>query len=201
MTRAEDLAVAIGLHVDALGFVFVPKSPRYVDPASAGTMRKMLPPTIKVVALFQDADARAVQAAIRVAQPDVLQFHGAETESFCAGFGLPYLKAVSMHQPRELAPLVQRYASAAALLLDSHPAGELGGTGKVFDWGAVPPVNKPLVLAGGLTPANVAAAIRALRPCAVDVSSGIERAPGVKDSEKMRAFAGAVRRIDQELSP
>ncbi len=197
MTRAEDLAFAAGLGVDAVGFVLVPKSPRYLSPERAAELRCALPPFVATVALFQNADALFVHRALAELQPDLLQFHGEEPEEFCAGFGMPYLKAVSMHAPQDLTRLAAQFPSAAALLLDSHPAGELGGTGRRFDWSATGASPKPIVLAGGLTADNVADALRKLRPYAVDVSSGIESAPGLKDSAKMRAFVEAVRKAEQ----
>jgi len=195
MTRVEDVDAAQKLGVDAIGIVLVPKSPRYLEPRAAAQLRSST--QLAVVALFQDADASFVRRAIDEVRPDVLQFHGEESEPFCASFGLPYLKAVSMHAQQDLAKLREVFASAAGLLLDSHRAGGLGGTGRAFDWGAVAPIDEPFVLAGGLTAANVGEGIARMRPAAVDVSSGIEERPGVKDSAKMRDFVAAVRRTDR----
>ena len=200
MTRAEDAARGVELGVDAIGFVLVEKSPRFVTPAVAASLRGTLPSTISSVALFQDAGERFVRDAIALLRPDLLQFHGAETAAYCSAFGLPYLKAVSMRQPQDLAGVAREHSAACALLLDSHSIGGIGGTGETFDWHAVARTDKRIVLAGGLRPDNVAAAIRELRPYAVDVSSGIEVQPGIKDSEKMRAFVAAVRRADQQIS-
>jgi phosphoribosylanthranilate isomerase len=194
MTRAEDVAAAATLGVDAIGIVLVPKSLRYVTPAAAAQLRAAT--KLTTVALFQNADASFVREAIEQVRPDLLQFHGDETEAFCAAFGLPYVKAVSMQAPRELPRLCDAFASAAALLLDSHPAGGLGGTGHAFDWSAAPAIDKPVILAGGLKAANVGDGIARLHPAAVDVSSGIEAKPGVKDSAKMRDFVEAVRAAD-----
>ena len=200
MTRAEDVAAAVALDADAIGFVLVEKSPRFVTPAVATSLRGTLPSSVSSVALFQDADERFVRDAIALLQPDLLQFHGAETAAYCSAFGLPYLKAVSMRQPGPLAEVAREHSAACALLLDSHSIGGIGGTGETFDWHAVVPVEKRLVLAGGLHAGNVADAILKLRPYAVDVSSGIEVQPGIKDSEKMRAFVASVRRADQQIS-
>lgn len=194
MTRAQDVAHAEQLGVDAIGLVLVPKSPRFIAPSMAAQLRATT--KLTTVVLFQDADAPFVQRAIEQVRPDVLQFHGDESEAFCASFGLPYLKAVSMHAPQDLARLRDTFASAAGLLLDSHVAGGLGGTGHAFDWSAVTPIDKPIVLAGGLTATNVGEGISRVHPAAVDVSSGIEQKPGVKDSAKMRDFVEAVRAAD-----
>ena len=196
ITRAADAALAVELGVDALGFVLVPASPRCIDAAAAATIRRCLPPFAATVALFKDADAAFVQDVIDTLRPDLLQFHGSETPGYCESFAWPYLKAVAMGGDVRLARVAREYASASALLLDSHTASGLGGTGKIFDWSRVTAVKKPLVLAGGLSADNVAAGVRKLRPHAVDVSSGIERKPGIKDASKMRAFVEAVRRAD-----
>lgn len=195
MTRAEDVALAAQLGVDAIGIVLVPKSPRYVAPAAAAHLRAAT--KLTTVALFQNADASFVRRAIDEMHPDLLQFHGDEDERFCAAFGIPYVKAVSMHAPQDLSKLADAFVSAAALLLDSHSAGGLGGTGHAFDWSAVTQVDKPVILAGGLHAANVGAGIARVHPAAVDVSSGIEQKPGVKDSAKMRDFVDAVRAADR----
>ncbi|HUP92478.1 MAG TPA: phosphoribosylanthranilate isomerase [Solimonas sp.] len=196
ITRPADAVAAVALGVDALGFVLVPASARYLDPTRAALIRRKLPPFVTAVALFQNADSGSVQDAIDALRPDLLQFHGEEDAAFCASFGLPYMKAVSMAQAQNLARALRQHRAASALLLDSHAPGALGGSGKTFDWSAVRQATRPLVLAGGLTPANVGAAVRKLRPWAVDVSSGIETRPGIKNSAKMRAFVLAVRAAD-----
>lgn len=200
ITRAEDAAVAIALGVDALGLILVPESPRHITLAAALALRAKLPPFVAAVVLLRNPDEATVRETLRVLKPDLLQFHGEETAAFCASFGWPYLKAVAMQdQPRSLAEIAAEYASAAALLLDGHAVGGQGGLGRAFDWQrASEKVGVPLMLAGGLRPDNVAAAIRAARPYAVDVSSGIEAAPGIKDSGKMRAFVREVQRADHE---
>ncbi|SFF31367.1 phosphoribosylanthranilate isomerase [Fontimonas thermophila] len=194
--RKQDAELAVDLGVDALGFVLVPRSKRYIDPGRAAVIRAGLPPFVTVVALFMDADAGEVQTAIDALRPDVVQFHGREDAAFCASFGLPYIKAVAMSGPTDLSRTARQFRSAQALLLDAHAPGAMGGSGKTFDWSCIKPVGLPLVLAGGLTADNVGRAVRTVRPYAVDVSSGIERRPGVKDPERMRAFVRAVRRAD-----
>jgi phosphoribosylanthranilate isomerase len=200
ITRAQDAELAVALGVDALGFVLVPESPRFIAAEAAAEIRHALPPLVSSVALFRNAEPAFVREVLRLLQPSLAQFHGEEDAAYCESFGLPYLKSVAMAGPQDLPKLAKTYASAAALLLDGHGANQMGGSGQTFDWSRVPTVAKPLVLAGGLKPDNVAAGIAALRPFAVDVSSGIEASPSIKDSEKMRAFARAVQRADQELN-
>lgn len=200
ITRSEDAAVAVALGVDAVGFVLVPKSARYIEPETAAIIRAMLPPLVNVVLLFINAEEDFVKHAVAVLKPDLLQFHGEEPAGYCERFGLPYMKAVAMSDGLSLSQQAARYPSAAALLLDSHTPGGLGGTGHRFDWSKVESVQQPLVMAGGLTADNVGVAIRSVRPYAVDVSSGIELKPGIKSPEKMRAFVQAVRAADQELN-
>lgn len=194
--RARDAELAIEFGVDALGFVLVPESRRYLGPEQAARIRTQLPPFVATVALFQNAAADEVQQAIDVLRPDLLQFHGEENAGYCESFGLPYIKAMAMSAPTgNPARWARAYRSAQALLLDGHAPGEMGGSGKSFVW-QPQLLRKPLILAGGLTPDNVGKAIRTMRPYAVDVSSGIESKPGIKDSAKMRAFVEAVRRAD-----
>lgn len=200
ITRAQDAHDAIRLGVDALGFVLVPQSPRAIVAADAAKIRFDLPPFVSTVALFRNAGAVAVRATIKILQPDLLQFHGDEDVVFCEQFGLPYFKAVAMAKPQDLAAVAARFATAKALLLDSHGPQGMGGSGQTFNWKQVQPVKKPLILAGGLNAENVAEAVRILQPYAVDVSSGIESAPGIKNFEKMRAFVQAVRLADLELT-
>lgn len=197
--RKADAEAAVGLGVDALGFVLVPQSRRYLAPEAAATVRKALPPFVDAVALFMDAPAVEVQRAIDVLRPDLLQFHGREDPMFCASFGLPYLKAIAMGEGRSPGGELRRFRSAAAVLLDAHVPGGMGGRGEPFDWSQAIRTRTPIILAGGLTPQNVGSGIRQLRPYAVDVSSGIELRPGVKDLDKMRAFVRAVRRADGAL--
>ncbi|WP_043113413.1 phosphoribosylanthranilate isomerase [Solimonas soli] len=199
LRRARDVDAAVALGVDAIGLIVVPASPRCVDLELAAKLRSRLPPFVSSVLLFKDPDAGFVQEAIDAVKPDLLQFHGAEQADFCASFGLRYLKAIAMGGKVALRREARRYGDAAGLLLDSHAPGGLGGRGQTFEWKALPKVAMPLVLAGGLNPDNVARGIAALKPYAVDVSSGIERKPGVKDADKMQAFVAAVRRAERKL--
>jgi phosphoribosylanthranilate isomerase len=198
LTRSEDVDAAVGLGVDAVGFVLVPGSRREVDADQASMLRARVAPTVKVVLLFCDADADRVRACVQRLHPDLLQFHGSETAGFCEQFGVPYLFAIPMgDQDADVAVEVQRHPGATAVLLDSHAKGGMGGQGVPFDWSAIPATSiRPLVLAGGLNAGNVAEAVRQVRPYAVDVSTGIESSPGVKDYAKMQAFIEEVRRVD-----
>src|SRR5688572_28399645 len=150
ITRRQDAVAAVDLGVDALGFVQVPHSRRYLPAERAGRIRRGLPPFVSAVALFKDADSAFVQDAIDAQKPDLLQFHGGAEPGYGASFGLPYVKALAMGGPRTLPAAARRYRSATALLLDSHAEGGLGGTGKTFAWKGLGPLPKPVLLAGGL---------------------------------------------------
>jgi phosphoribosylanthranilate isomerase len=197
MTRVEDALLAARLGADAIGLVFTARSKRQVSFDQARAIRQALPPLVSTVALFMDDDAGRVQQVIDTVQPDLLQFHGSERDDWCAQFGLRYLKAIAMGAGVTALPQLRAYPGAAGLLLDGHGLGEAGGSGKAFDWSLMPKdLLQPLMLAGGLTPGNVAEAIRIARPWAVDVASGIESAPGIKDPQKMADFIHAVRWAD-----
>ena len=184
---------------DAIGLVFYPSSPRNVTVEQAQAVIAALPPFVTTVGLFVDADATDVRAIMDEVPLDLLQFHGNEDEAYCHSFGRPYYKAVRMAEGVELSDEAKRYASASALLLDSYQQGIPGGTGHAFDWARIPDgLTKPIILAGGLGPENVEEAIRAVRPYAVDVSSGVEAAKGIKDAEKIIAFMRGVERADGE---
>jgi phosphoribosylanthranilate isomerase len=193
MTRVEDADAAARLGVDAVGLVFHPKSPRYVNVEQARALVAGLPAFVTVTALFLDPSADQVQQVLDNVRVELLQFHGGEPAEFCRGFNKPYIKAVPMGSQADVAEYARRHAGAAALLLDSHAAGQRGGTGVSFDWSSLPRVEgPPLILAGGLNPSNVGTAIRIVRPYGVDVSSGVESAPGIKDAGKMAAFVREV---------
>jgi phosphoribosylanthranilate isomerase len=197
ITRTEDALAAVALGVDALGLIFAAGSPRQLGLEAAAAIRARIPPLVTVVTLLRNHSAAQVREVIAAVRPQLLQFHGDEDPAFCAGFGLPYMKAVGMKGlAKPLAEVARDYASAAALLLDGHAPGEAGGRGESFDWNSIAAIDKPIVLAGGLRPENVAEAVRIARPYAVDVSSGIESAPGIKDSGKMEAFVRQVAGAD-----
>ena len=196
MTRPGDAAIAAQLGVDAIGLVFHAGSPRCVSVEQARELTAQLPAFVTVTALFLDPDPEQVRDVLRGTRVDHLQFHGDESPEFCRSFGRPYVKAAPMGGPLDIAAYARQYAEAAALLLDSHTAGQKGGTGRSFDWCSLPHLDAPpLILAGGLTADNVAAAIRVVHPYGVDVSSGVEREPGIKDAEKMAAFVHEVNHV------
>ena len=198
LTRAEDARVAIELGVDYIGLVFAPQSPRRLLLGQARMLRELVRQDIAVVALMMDNTRADVEKVVESLQPDVLQFHGAEDDAFCASFGLPFWKAIAMGGQAEAAlSAMARYPAASGFLFDGHAAGEQGGSGKRFDWKQMPgTLDRPFFLAGGLSPENVAIALQTARPWGVDVSSGIESAPGIKQADKMRQFVEAVRQPD-----
>jgi phosphoribosylanthranilate isomerase len=197
ITRSEDALAAARAGAHAVGLIFAPKSPRLVTPASAAGIVRALPPFVTPVALFVDPDAAHVRAVIEAVRPQLLQFHGDENPGFCAGFGLPYIKAVRVRAGVDLLQYARLYAAAKGLLLDAFVEGNHGGTGAVFDWSIIPrEFPLPLILAGGLDPGNVGAAVRRVRPWAVDVSSGVEASKGIKDAAKVAAFIRGVRDAD-----
>ncbi len=200
-TRAGDIRLACELGVDAIGLVFAPGSPRRVSLEQAMVLRQIAGPLVSVVALFMNNHSREVRDVVRHVQPNLLQFHGAEPDALCRSFFLPYIKTIPMggrSQAPDMAELQAQWPTAAGFLLDGHGPGEAGGSGARFDWRHVPqhsPV--PLIVAGGLAADNVASLVESAAPWAVDVSSGVEYAPGSKDGDKMRAFIDEVRRADQ----
>ena len=199
ITRPEDGCRAAELGVDAIGLVFVAASPRAVTVARAAEIIALLPPFVARVGLFVDAETAEVAAVLQQLSLDVLQFHGEEPAGYCGQFGLPYLKAISVRPDRDLKSAMAQYPDAAGLLLDAYHPAVAGGSGECFDWQFVPTHRpRPIILAGGLHPGNVADAVRQVRPFAVDVSSGVESAKGVKDAIKMAEFIQGVQRADHE---
>ncbi len=193
LTRPEDVLSAINAGADAIGLVFYPPSPRYVDLAQAAALARLVPPFVTIVGLFVNADPVNVRATLAAVPIHLLQFHGDEDESYCCQFDRPYLKAARVRPGMDLVQYASDFPSAQAILLDAFVDG-YGGGGKVFDWSLVPELlDKPLVLSGGLDATNVGEAIACLHPVAVDVSSGVEAAKGIKDAEKINAFVAAVR--------
>jgi phosphoribosylanthranilate isomerase len=198
LTRPGDVRLACELGVDALGFVFAPNSPRCLTFEHLDGMRAAVSPLVDVVALFMDQAGSEIASVIRVLRPTLLQFHGNESDAFCRGFGLPFIKSIAMGEAGvDAAAIRKRYPSTAAFLLDGHAPGQPGGRGESFDWTRTPALGKPVFVAGGLNPGNVGLAIKVARPFAVDVSSGIESAPGLKDGEKMQQFVNEVARADR----
>jgi phosphoribosylanthranilate isomerase len=195
ITRMQDAQAAAALGVDAIGLVLTRKSPRFIEVAQARDIRRSVPPFVTVVTLFMDDEPGWIAKAIDAIAPDLLQFHGAERAADCVRYDRPYLKAVPMADGVDVRAFMAMHPAATGFLLDGHASGEQGGRGKSFDWSRIPEkLQRPVVLAGGLTCDNVGSAIRAARPYAVDVSSGIESAPGVKDLDKMQRFIEEVQR-------
>lgn len=194
ITRLEDAEAAVAAGADALGFLFYLPSPRCVDVDTAAAICRALPPLVTRVGVFVDAAAEFVRETAGRCGLSALQFHGQETPEFCRRFALPVIKAFRVHGPDSLAELPAY--ETAAWLLDSFLPGRLGGTGATFNWDLAADaarLGRPVILAGGLTPENVATAVRRVWPYGVDVSSGVESAPGRKDAGKLKAFVAAVR--------
>ncbi len=197
ITRESDALLAAGAGADAIGFVHWAASRRAVSPEQARAIAAVLPPFVATVALFVDPSMDEVRRVLDATRPDLLQFHGDEDPGFCAGFGLPYIKAVKIGATAPAAAVLGYHALARGLLLDTHDPAAVGGTGRAFDWSLAPQgIARPIVLAGGLNAQNVARAIAQVRPYAVDVSSGVESAPGIKDAARVREFMRAVAAVN-----
>jgi len=203
VTQAEDAAAAVDAGADALGFVFFADSSRALSLEQACRISRELPPFVARVALFLEPAAADVQAVLDQLRPDALQFHGRETPQFCRRFAWPYMKSVPMGDARvNLRAWADHYADAQALLLDANRAGAAGGSGELFDWQRELELpDKPIVIAGGLHAGNVGEAIERFAPYAVDVSSGVECAPGIKDAQRVREFMAAVARARPGATP
>ncbi|MFZ2542335.1 MAG: phosphoribosylanthranilate isomerase [Gallionella sp.] len=201
ITRAEDAQGAAECGADAIGLVFYERSPRHVGITQAKQLAEALPPFVTVVGLFANAEAVFVREVLANIPLDLLQFHGDETPEYCAQFPKPYLKAIRVKAGVDLLQCASAFRSAKGLLLDAHVEGIPGGTGTAFDWTLIPKrLPLPVVLSGGLDAENVAAAIKQIRPYAVDVSSGVEAAKGIKDAAKIAAFINEIKQIDLQLS-
>lgn len=193
ITRPEDALTAARAGADAIGLVFYPPSPRAVSISQAAEIVRRLPPFVSTVGLFVDALPEAVIEVLQTVPLDLLQFHGEESPEACGRFGRPYIKALRMRPDLDLAAMEQRYHQAVGLLLDSYQPGLPGGTGETFDWERIPDsMRQRIILAGGLSPDNVASAIARIRPYAVDVSGGVEREKGIKDEARISAFMRGV---------
>ncbi|MDH0867243.1 phosphoribosylanthranilate isomerase [Mitsuaria sp. GD03876] len=197
LTREADVDAAVQAGADAIGLVLYDKSPRAVSIARAAELARRLPPFVTPVALFVNAAPEAIQAALDAIPTLTLQFHGDETPEDCDRWSRPYLRAARMAPGFDLLDFATRFSRAQAVLVDAFVDG-YGGGGKVFDWSLLPPsVPSPVVLSGGLSAANVIDGVRQVRPWAVDVSSGVEAAKGLKDAVKIRQFCDAVREADR----
>ena len=200
LTRPQDVAAAGRLGVDAVGFVCYERSPRFVPTERLAWLAAELAPFITPVLLFVNAPRAQIERALQAVPHALLQFHGDEPDRDCAGFGRAYLRAVAVGENVDLLDWEKQHPTACALLADA-PSAAFGGSGRAFDWSRLPAAqqrSRPLILAGGLDASNVGAAIRAVRPYGVDVSSGVEMEPGVKSEALMREFVDAVRAVDLE---
>ncbi|OJW97887.1 phosphoribosylanthranilate isomerase [Thiobacillus sp. 65-1402] len=189
ITRLQDLHAACDAGADAVGFVFYEKSPRHLAIDSAAMLVRALPPFVQSVGLFVNAEPAFIERVLHAVPLDLLQFHGDETPADCMRYGRPWIKAVRVNRDTDLLECAADFEAARGLLLDAYVAGVPGGTGERFDWSLIPPrLSRPIVLSGGLTPDNVAEAVRRVRPWAVDVSSGVEAEKGIKDAHKIARF-------------
>jgi phosphoribosylanthranilate isomerase len=200
LTREADLDEAVAAGADAIGFVLYERSPRFVSVARAAELARRLPPFVTPVCLFVNADAELIQAVTQAIPNALLQFHGDESPEQCRLAARPWFRAARMAPGLDLLDFATRFSEACALLLDAHVEG-YGGGGKAFDWSLIPPnVPLPVVLSGGLNPANVIDGVLRVRPWAVDASSGVESAKGIKDAALMRRFCEAVREADARIA-
>lgn len=194
ITRIEDALAAAEAGADAIGLVFYAKSPRAVDVRQAREIVRALPPFVTTVGLFVNASRCELNEILEVVPLDLLQFHGDETPADCEGYHRPWIKALRVRPGDDLEAACKLYSGARGILLDTYVAGVPGGTGEAFDWSLVPEkLSKPIILAGGLSADNVAAAIAQVHPYAVDVSGGVEQAKGIKDAALIEAFIKAVK--------
>jgi phosphoribosylanthranilate isomerase len=194
MTRVDDVICAIDLGVDAIGLIFYEKSPRAVNLMKAESLLKNIPPFITVTAVVVNPDPALVKDILYYLPVQLLQFHGDEPSAFCQAFKKNYIKALQVKNPEQIRQACVQFETAKALLLDTPSEITYGGTGRVFDWGVIPAaLPMPIILSGGLNSENIESAIQKCRPYAVDVSSGIEATPGIKDHQKMKQFMQAVR--------
>ncbi len=198
ITNEKDAINAIEQGADALGFNLYEGSARRVGLKKLEAFMPGLPAAVKKVAIFVNEDAETVKKVLARLPFDLLQFHGDESAGYCGQFDLPYIKAVRATSAEDITKCAAEHPDAAYLLLDTDTAGQFGGTGKTFDWSTVPNLDTPFLLAGGLTPDNVADAIRQVKPFGVDVAGGVERAKGQKDHNKVAAFIEAVRTVENE---
>jgi len=193
LTHEEDIAQAVKLGVDALGFVFYAPSSRSVAPDHAAMLTSSVPAFVTRVGLFVNEQPAAIQNIFERTRLNLIQYHGDETPEFCDAVGLPFIKAFRVRPGIDIQSEMERYPNASGFLLDAYVKGQPGGTGERFDWGMIPQSNAPIILAGGLSPDNAKDAIEQVAPWALDVSGGIETKPGRKDPDKMARFMNACR--------
>ena len=197
ISRLCDAQLVADLGGDAIGLVFHSQSPRAVEVDSAVKIRQAMPPFVTVTALFMNENESWVRQVMEKVQPDCIQFHGEETPEFCRQWSRPFIKAIPMGSVKDASRYAQQFPEAQGFLLDSNVAGRQGGSGDTFDWSKIPSTfDFPLVLAGGLNPSNVAAAITQVKPWGIDVSSGVEQSKGIKNSELIVQLFNEVKRVD-----
>lgn len=200
ITRIEDAHAAVAAGVDAIGLVFSPRSPRYLEIERARAIVDQLPPLVTVVGVFVNQTIEVVRETADRVRLHLLQLHGDESPAQCRRYGRSYIKAVRMHDDVDLSAIAREFADCRGLLLDTYKPGIEGGTGETFSWNRIPAaMTKPVLLAGGLDPANVGEAIEQVRPFAIDVSSGVEKSKGVKDARKIERLVKAVRAADRRF--
>jgi phosphoribosylanthranilate isomerase len=193
ITRIEDATTVVQCGADALGLVFYPKSPRFIETAIARKIAESVSPFVTVVGLFVNAEPGTIQAILDNVPLGLLQFHGNEDNTLCKSFGLPFIKSIAMRDGIDVLSRMEQYPDASGFLLDAWQPQSHGGGGETFDWQFIPKSSpSPLILAGGLTPENVSLAIHTSRPYAVDVSSGVESGKGIKSAAKIAAFMRGV---------
>lgn len=205
ITRQQDALAAVNAGADAIGLVFYPPSPRAIDAQTAAQICRALPPLVDKVGLFVNASVSEVEQVLAAVPLSLIQFHGDETPEFCEQFGKTYIKAVRLADAGEARQqaldAIAAHSNAAGVLIDSYKPGTPGGTGTTFDWSTLPDtITQPIILAGGLSAENVSVAIDTVQPYAVDVSSGVEAEPGIKDSARIDAFMRAVGQSDHAES-
>jgi phosphoribosylanthranilate isomerase len=198
ITNIQDSLDAASAGADAIGLVFYQPSPRNIQIQQAKMILAALPPFVTSVGLFVDPAPDFISNILHELQLDLLQFHGDETEHQCSIYGVPYIKAIRMREGVDLARQCQTFHSSRGILLDTFVAGQAGGTGQTFDWKQIPQnLDKPIILAGGLNPSNVADAVRQVKPWAVDVSGGVEQSKGKKDNTLIQAFITGVHSVSE----
>lgn len=197
LKTVDDALLVSQCGADSIGLVFHPQSPRFINLNRASEIRKAVPAFVTVTALFMDDSIDAINRVVEQIKPDCLQFHGNETADFCEQWSVPYIKAIPMGSVSDVVAFANSFPTAQGFLMDSNVAGRQGGSGDTFDWWKIPSsFPYPLILAGGLTPQNVAEAISQVKPWAVDVSSGVEKTRAVKDADLIRQFCNEVLRVD-----
>ena len=200
VTNVEDAKLACLSGVDAIGLNFFSESKRGLTVSEGSAIEVSLPPFVSKVGVFVNPSQSFVNKALEAISFDFLQFHGSESVSFCESFSLPYIKAISAQNSQQILQDIENYNSASAILLDTKVGARFGGTGEPFDWNIAPETKLPLIVAGGLNPQNVFEAVSLMRPFAVDVSSGVEKASIQKDFQMMREFVDQVRLADESFT-